>query len=182
VPAHLAAKEANRHSFKMARETIENILVAESEPTADTLQRTYLDKGDDDDEVRELLAEFEFTAYMRARDVEARGNTVLVRAHAGILNGMQVLIRNGSFLTHTIEGRSGPINLLPHMITQDIFERLSQSRGLVRAKNWSAVPTAAWTRGRCSHRSINGRRVSHEFQCLLHQVKRTMHWPRGRNC
>jgi putative transposase len=63
---------ANRHDFKMARETIESIPVAQPEPTADTPQRRCLDKGYDDDEVHDLLAGFGFTAHIRARGEEAK--------------------------------------------------------------------------------------------------------------
>jgi transposase len=94
---------ANRHDFKMARETIESIPVARPEPTADTPQGRCLDKGDDDDEVRALLAEFGFTAHIRARGEEAKAlkqdaglrarRWVVERTHSWMNRFRRVLIR-----------------------------------------------------------------------------------------
>jgi putative transposase len=72
VPIGLAVAGANRHDFKRARETLESIPVQRPEPTPDTPQGMCLAKGDDDDDVRELLAEFGFTAHIRARGEEAK--------------------------------------------------------------------------------------------------------------
>jgi putative transposase len=72
VPIGLAVAGANRHDCKMARETIKSIPVARPEPTPDQPQGMCLDKGYDYDEVRELLAEFGFTAHIRARGEEAK--------------------------------------------------------------------------------------------------------------
>jgi putative transposase len=66
VPVGLAVEGANRHDFTLVRETIESIPVERPEPTADKPQGMCLDKGDDDDEVRDLLPEFGFTAHIRA--------------------------------------------------------------------------------------------------------------------
>jgi putative transposase len=65
VPIGLAVEGANRNDFKMTRETIETSPVKRPEPTPEKPQGMYLDKGYDD-EVRELVAEFGFTAHMRA--------------------------------------------------------------------------------------------------------------------
>jgi transposase len=72
VPIGLAVAGANRNDFKLARETLESIAVQRPEPTPDTPQGMCLDKGYDYDEVRELLAEFGFTAHIRARGEEAK--------------------------------------------------------------------------------------------------------------
>jgi putative transposase len=72
VPIGLAVAGANRNDFKLARETLESIPVQRPEPTPDTPQGMCLDKGYDYDEVRELLAEFGFTAHIRARREEAK--------------------------------------------------------------------------------------------------------------
>jgi len=103
VPIGLAVEGANRNDFKMARETIESIPVARPEPTADTPQGMCLDKGDDDDEVRALLAEFGFTAHIRARGEEAKAlqqeagykarRWVVERTHRGMNRFRRVLIR-----------------------------------------------------------------------------------------
>jgi putative transposase len=72
MPRGLAVEGANRNDFKMARETIESIPVERPEPSPATPQGMCLDKGYDYDEVRELLAQFGFTAHSRARGEEAK--------------------------------------------------------------------------------------------------------------
>jgi transposase len=72
VPIGLAVEGANRNDFKMVRETIESIPVKRPAPTPTTPQGMCLDKGYDYDEVRDLLAEFGFTAHIRARGEEAK--------------------------------------------------------------------------------------------------------------
>ena len=72
VPLGLAVEGANRHDCKMARETIASIPVERLEPSPATPPGMCLDKGADDDAVRELLAEFGFTAHIRARGEEAK--------------------------------------------------------------------------------------------------------------
>jgi putative transposase len=62
---------ANRHDFKLTRETIERMAVERPDPTPAAPQGMCLDKGYDDDEVRALLDEFGFTAHIRARGEEA---------------------------------------------------------------------------------------------------------------
>jgi putative transposase len=49
-----------RNDFKLARETIESIVIARPKATRDGPQGLCLDKGYDYDEVRELLDEFRF--------------------------------------------------------------------------------------------------------------------------
>jgi hypothetical protein len=72
VPIGLAVEGANRHDFKMVRETIERIPVKRPAPTPATPQGMCWDKGDDADEVRDWLAAFGFTAHIRARGEEAK--------------------------------------------------------------------------------------------------------------
>jgi putative transposase len=72
VPLGLAVEGANHNDFKMARETLESIPVVRPVPTPAQPQGSCLDKGDDFDEVRDLVAEFGFTAHIRARGEEAR--------------------------------------------------------------------------------------------------------------
>jgi putative transposase len=64
----LAVGGANRRDYKMARQPIERLPVARPEPTPPLGMR--LDKGDD--EVRELLTEFTFTAHLRTLGEEAK--------------------------------------------------------------------------------------------------------------
>jgi putative transposase len=103
VPVGLAVDSANRHDFKMARETIESIPVKRPQPTPATPQGIGLDKGYDDDEVRDLLAEFGFTAHIRTRGEEAKAlkqeagfkarRWVVERTHSWMNRFRRVLIR-----------------------------------------------------------------------------------------
>jgi putative transposase len=72
VPIGLAVGGANRNDFKMVEETITSIPIERPVPTLAQPQGMCLDKGYDYDEVRELLAEFGFTAHIRARGEEAQ--------------------------------------------------------------------------------------------------------------
>ena len=58
--------------MKLVRVTIENIVVERPEPTAEQPQGMCLDKGYDYDEVRDILAEFGFTAHIRSWGEEAK--------------------------------------------------------------------------------------------------------------
>jgi putative transposase len=103
VPIGLAVEGANRHDCKMVRETIESIPVKRPAPTPATPQGMCLDKGYDDDEVRDLLAEFGFTAHIRARGEETKAlqqdagfqarRWVVERTHRGMNRFRRVLIR-----------------------------------------------------------------------------------------
>jgi putative transposase len=103
VPIGLAVEGANRNDFKMVRETIESIPVKRPAPTPATPQGMCLDKGYDYDEVRDLLAEFGFTAHIRARGEEAKAlqqdagfrarRWVVERTHSWMNRFRRVLIR-----------------------------------------------------------------------------------------
>lgn len=103
MPVGLAVEGANRNDFKMARATIESIAVERPEPTADHPQGMCLDKGYDYDEVRDLLAEFGFTAHIRARGEEAKAlkqeagfkarRWVVERTHSWMNRFRRILIR-----------------------------------------------------------------------------------------
>ena len=72
IPLGLAIDGANRNDFKMARETIEAIVIERPQPTEEEPQGMCLDKGYDYDEIRLLVTEFGFTAHIRARGEEAQ--------------------------------------------------------------------------------------------------------------
>jgi len=103
VPIGLAVEGANRNDFKMVRETIESIPVKRPAPTPATPHGMCLDKGYDSDEVRDLLAEFGFTAHIRARGEEAKAlqqdagfrarRWVVERTHSWMNRFRRVLIR-----------------------------------------------------------------------------------------
>jgi transposase len=103
VPIGLAVEGANRHDCKLVRETIESIPVKRPAPTPAMPQGMCLDKGDDADEVRAWLAEFGFTAHIRARGEEATARQqdagvrarrwVVERTHRWMHRFRRVLIR-----------------------------------------------------------------------------------------
>ena len=71
VPVGLAVAGANRHDMKLARETLESVVVPRPEPTAEHSQGLCLDKGYDYQEARDIVAEFGFIAHIRVRGEEA---------------------------------------------------------------------------------------------------------------
>ena len=103
VPIGLAVEGANRHDMKLVRATIESIPVNRPEPTPEKPQGMCLDKGFDYDEVREVLAEFGFTAHIRARGEEAQAikkeagfkarRWVVERTHSWMNRFRRILIR-----------------------------------------------------------------------------------------
>jgi putative transposase len=72
VPVGLAIAGANRHDMQLVKPTIESLPVARPTSTTDAPQGRCMDKGYDDDEVRDTLQEFGFTAHIRARGEEAQ--------------------------------------------------------------------------------------------------------------
>lgn len=72
VPIGWAVEGAHRNDCKMARATIESIPVQRPEPTLEQPQGRCLNKGYDDDEVRDRRAECGVTAHIRARGDEAK--------------------------------------------------------------------------------------------------------------
>jgi putative transposase len=103
IPIGIAVEGANRNDFKMVRETLSSIRIVRPTPTLEQPQGMCLDTGDDDDEVRELLAEFGFTAHIRARGEEAKAlkqeagfkarRWVVERTHSGMNRFRRLLIR-----------------------------------------------------------------------------------------
>src|SRR6202035_246916 len=72
VPVGLAVEGANRHDKKLVEATLESIRLPRPEATEEEPQGMCLHKGYDDDDTRELVREFGFTAHVRARGEEAR--------------------------------------------------------------------------------------------------------------
>jgi putative transposase len=103
VPIGLAVAGANRHDMKLTRATIENIVTERPTPTDEQPQGLCLDKGYDFQEVRDLLAEFGFTAHIRSRQEEAQSlkqdaqkrarRWVVERAHSWLNRFRRILIR-----------------------------------------------------------------------------------------
>lgn len=68
----MAVDGANRPDMRLVRQTLESIPIDRPAPTKRRPQGRCLDKGYDYDEVREIVAEFGFTAHIRARGEEAK--------------------------------------------------------------------------------------------------------------
>ena len=103
MPIGVAVEGANRHDMKLVRATIESLVVDRPEPTAEAPQGMCLDKGYDYDEVREILAEFGFTAHIKARGEEAKEikqeagkrarRWVVERSHSWMNRFRRILVR-----------------------------------------------------------------------------------------
>ena len=94
VPLGLAVDGANRHDMKLVRVTIDSIVVTRPMPTVEQPQGMCLDKGYDFTEVRDILAEFGFTAHIRARGEEAQA----IKKEAGFRARRWVVERTHSWL------------------------------------------------------------------------------------
>jgi putative transposase len=94
VPIGLAIDGANRHDMKLVRATLESIVVKRPVVSEEEKQNMCLDKGYDFDEVRALLAEFGFTAHIRARGEEA----LLLKREAGFRARRWVVERSHSWM------------------------------------------------------------------------------------
>lgn len=94
VPLGLVVAGANRNDFKLARATLASIPIARPAPTPEAPQGVCLDKGYDFDEVRDLLAEFGYTAHIRMRGEEAQA----VKREAGYKARRWVVERTHSWM------------------------------------------------------------------------------------
>jgi transposase len=103
VPLGLAVAGANRHDMKLVCETLESLVVERPEPTETQPQGLCLDKGYDYQQVRDIVAEFGFTAHIKARGEEAQAiqreagfrarRWVVERAHSWLNRFRRILIR-----------------------------------------------------------------------------------------
>jgi putative transposase len=94
IPIGLTIAGANRNDMKLVRATLESIVIKRPEPSEMEKQNMCLDKGYDYDEVRETLAEFGFTAHIRARGEEAQ----LLKREAGYRARRWVVERSHSWM------------------------------------------------------------------------------------
>ena len=103
VPLGLTIEGANRPDMKLVRPTLESIVVARPVPSQAHPHGMCLDKGYDFQEVRDILAEFGFTAHIRARGEEAKvlaqeagkraRRWVVERTHSWMNRFRRILIR-----------------------------------------------------------------------------------------
>lgn len=66
MPTGLTVDGTSRHDMRMVRETIDSIPIDRPEPKKRKPRGMCLDKGCDCDDVREVFAEFGFTAHIRS--------------------------------------------------------------------------------------------------------------------
>lgn len=110
VPIGLAVEGAHRNDFQMAQATLTGIPVERPRPTPEPPRGLCLDKGDDVDDGRELLATFEGTAHIRARGEEAHAITreagdkarrwVVERTHSWMNRLRRLLVRGDKKVGH----------------------------------------------------------------------------------
>jgi transposase len=94
VPIGLVVEGANRHDMKLARTTLESLVVTRPVPTEEQPQGLCLDAGYDYDEVYALVREFGFTAHVRSRGDEA----IAIQREAGFKARRWVVERAHSWL------------------------------------------------------------------------------------
>jgi transposase len=103
VPVGLVIDGANRHDMKLARATLDSLVVERPEAPADHPQGMCLDAGYDYDMIRALLAEFGFTAHIRSRGEELKAlareagqkarRWVVERTHSWMNRFRRILVR-----------------------------------------------------------------------------------------
>lgn len=103
IPLSIDVDGANRHDVKLARQTIENIVIKKPRPTKKRKQNLCLDAGYVGNEVQALAKEFGFTLHVRPRGEEAQDlkkNTkkkarrwVVERTHSWMNRFRGILIR-----------------------------------------------------------------------------------------
>jgi len=103
VPLSVAVAGANRHGMKMTAPTLDSIVIARPEPTAEEPQHLCLDKGFDYDAVREALEARQYIEHIRSRGEEAEAKRdipgyrarrwVVERTHSWINRFRRLLIR-----------------------------------------------------------------------------------------
>lgn len=94
IPLGLAVAGANINDFKLARETLESIVVKRPRPSRAEPQALCLDKGYDYGEVYALVREFRFTAHIRPRGEEAKA----IKKRAGFRARRWVVERTHSWM------------------------------------------------------------------------------------
>ena len=103
VPVGRAIEGANRHDMQLVKPPIERLPVERPLPTAAAPQGMCMEKGYDDEEVRDILQECGCTAHIRARGEEAQAikqeagfrarRWVVERTHSGMNRLRRILIR-----------------------------------------------------------------------------------------
>ena len=103
IPLSIVVDGANRHDVKLARPTLEKIMVERPKTTRKNKQNLCLDAGYVGEEVQELGREFDFTLHVRPRGEEAKDikkkagkkarRWVVERTHSWMNRFRRILIR-----------------------------------------------------------------------------------------
>ena len=94
MPIGLAIDGANRHDSKLVAATVQSIPARRPKPTRTHPQGLCLDKGYDYDSVRDLVAQFGYTAHIKARGEEAQA----IKREAGFKARRWVVERSHSWM------------------------------------------------------------------------------------
>ena len=70
IPIGLVVDGANRHDMKLVELTLHDIVAQRPDVTVDAPQHLCMDKAYDDEQVRELVAKYGYTAHIRYRGEE----------------------------------------------------------------------------------------------------------------
>jgi len=99
----VAVDGANRHDMKLVEATLEARIIDPPEPTEDQPQHLCLDKGYDDETVREIVEAWGYTAHIRHRGEEIQAKReipgyrarrwVVERTHSWMNRFRRLLIR-----------------------------------------------------------------------------------------
>jgi putative transposase len=103
IPIGIVVAGANRHDMKLVQATLESIIVARPVPNDERPQNICLDKGYDYPEIRELVAQWGYTAHIRGRGEERQEKAaipgyrarrwVVERAHSWMNRFRRLLVR-----------------------------------------------------------------------------------------
>jgi putative transposase len=103
IPLGLTVDGANRHDMKLVEDTLKSIPVDRPNPSAEIPQNLCMDKGYDFDDVRALVAEFGYTAHIKARGEETKAikrnarfkarRWVVERTHSWMNRFRRILVR-----------------------------------------------------------------------------------------
>jgi putative transposase len=72
IPIAVVVAGANRHDMKLLADTLDAVVVERPEPTEEVPQHVCLDKGDDDDECRQVAEQHDDSPHIRSRGEEQR--------------------------------------------------------------------------------------------------------------
>lgn len=103
IPLAVTVDGANRHDMKLLAATLDGIMVARPEPSAETPQQLCLDAGSDYAAVRAATAARDYDAHIRSRGEERIAKTdtpgwrarrwVVERTHSWLNRSRRLLVR-----------------------------------------------------------------------------------------